>query len=88
MTMRRYLWTAGLTSLIVAIGVITGCASKPVMKEKPPADPLLTSKKPVEGRPHISDTRSAADEDYAPPQRPAGDQPVRVMGVRPVSGLR
>jgi len=86
--MRRYLWTVGLGSLVVAIGVITGCASKPVIKEKKPADPLLTSKKPIEGRPHISDSRLPTDEDYAPPPRPADDHPVRVMGVRPASGLR
>jgi hypothetical protein len=86
--MRRYLWTVGLGSLISAIGVVTGCASKPVMKEKPPADPLLTSKKPIDGRPHISDTRLPADEDYPPPPRPADDQPVRVMGIRPANGLR
>lgn len=87
--MRRHRWALGLGSLVVGIIVTAGCASKPVMKEKPPSDPLLTSKKPIEGRPHLGDARMPADEDYSPPPRPAdNERPARLMGVRPVSGPR
>jgi hypothetical protein len=89
-SMRRYLGTLGLLSLITAIGLATGC-TKPALRDKPPPDPLLTSKKPVEGKPHISDARTLIDEGYSPPPRPVIEdevRPARPQAPRPVSGLR
>ena len=62
-------------------------------KEKPVPDPLLTSKKPVEGRAHLTDDRSVEREDLLPPPPPPApdfltprpnDSVVRMLGVRPV----
>lgn len=73
--MRRYLWSIGLFAFFIAV-TLSGC-TKPALRDKPPPDPLLSSKKPVEGKPHISDARSLTDEDYSPPPRP-----VRMTGVQ------
>jgi hypothetical protein len=47
----------------------------------------LTSKKPIEGKSSVSESRPVPLDDYAPPPRPMDDDavPVRVLGVRPVS---
>lgn len=85
--MRRTLGTLGLLSFI--LGLCVGC-TKPALRDKPPPDPLLTSKKPIEGKPHLSDTRSPIDEDFSPPPRPVFDDgpAVRTHAPRPVNGLR
>ena len=90
--MRRVLSQAVLAALLIGAGAI-GC-TKPMVKEKPVPDPLLTSKKPIEGRSLSSDNQPPASEDLLPPLPPAGtDFPVprgsdgtivRMLSVRPV----
>jgi hypothetical protein len=68
----------------LSLALLAGC-SKPALREKPPPDPLLTSKKPIEGKPSAGDVRPLPGEDYAPPPRPVVDdelRPVRVPGAR------
>ena len=88
--MRRHAMQFVLAGLILWAG-LSGCAT-PVVKEKPVPDPLLTSKKPVEGRASLTDDRPAEREDLlmpAPPPPPdmdfvvprANDTVVRVLGV-------
>jgi hypothetical protein len=91
--MRRALNQAILAGLLL-LGGLTGC-SKPVVREKPVPDPLLTSKKPVEGRSGLSESARGGSEDLllppAPPPpgmdlpRPPGDEPeiVRLLGIEP-----
>jgi hypothetical protein len=40
-------------ALAAALGVLAGC-HQPAVQQKPPPDPLLISKKPIEGRPHAA----------------------------------
>ena len=86
---RRYLGTFVLAGLVITLG-LAGC-TKPVLRDKPPPDPLLTSKKPIEGKPASTDTRPAPDEDLSPPPRPVVEDdvlPVRLLGLQPVPGPR
>lgn len=91
--MRRMLCTTGLAVIILWCGA-AGCKTNTTVKEKPLPDPLLTSKKPIEGRFDPVDTSVASrDEIPAPPTPPAlpggaTAQPessvVNLLGVRPV----
>jgi hypothetical protein len=54
---------------LLLLGSLTGC-TKPVVREKPVPDPLLTSKKPVEGRSGLSDADRGVSEDLLPPPPP------------------
>jgi hypothetical protein len=77
-------------ALVVGVAVAAGC-NKSALREKPPPDPLLTSKKPIEGKPLVNEVSPAPAEDYSPPPRPVvDDEPraVRVLGVRPVGERR
>jgi len=68
--MRRILSTGGL-GLLVVWGALTGC-QRAVVREKALPDPLLTSKKPVEGKPHMMAPESIVREVVpAPPPMPA-----------------
>ena len=84
--MRRYLWVVGFIGLVGLIG-FTGC-TKPVLRDKPPPDPLLTSKKPIEGKQHLGDARPVSTEEMpAPPPKPPfeeEDRAIRLLGIRPV----
>lgn len=91
--MRHLLRLGGLT-LMFAWVAQTGC-HKPAVREKPLPDPLLTSKKPIEGRPHVTSANLVAREEIpSPPPRPLGerDRPggssdlpiVQLLGPRPV----
>jgi hypothetical protein len=62
--MRRALCMAGLAAFFVWGGA-AGC-NRPAVREKPLPDPLLTSKKPIEGKPHLTDA-AARDEEIPPP---------------------
>jgi hypothetical protein len=77
--MRRFIGTCSLAALIIW-GGLAGC-QRSVVREKPLPDPLLTSKKPIEGKPHITEANSGIDEDLPPPP-PA---PPMEQG-RPVAG--
>jgi hypothetical protein len=65
--MRRHLGILGFGTILA--GLLAGCSSKPVLREKQPQDPLLISKKPVEGKQSINAAPGGADE-CAPPPRP------------------
>jgi hypothetical protein len=66
--------------LAAALGVLAGC-HQPAVQQKPPPDPLLISKKPIEGRPHAAeDGVDAARLQPPPPPLASGDfvqQPTR-----------
>src|SRR4051812_26441031 len=89
--MRRMLCTTGLA--LSLLGAAAGC-QKQVVHEKRLPDPLLTSKKPVEGRPHFADHAAPPRDDIPPPPPPPRDVPgiglgpqpsvVQLLGPRPV----
>ena len=88
--MRRSLRVVGWLAVVLGIALGTGC-TKPALREKPPPDPLLTSKKPIDGKPLTREERPAPREDYAPPPRPVVDEeilPVGVLGSRPLNADR
>ncbi len=67
--MRRTLGKTGLVLLVFWASQI-GC-NKPAVREKPLPDPLLTSKKPVEGKAQFADWGDRAEElPPAPPLPP------------------
>ena len=59
----------GALTIAVFITGLVGC-SKPVVREKPIADPLLISKKPVEGKQHLGVSREPTDDIPPPPPAP------------------
>jgi hypothetical protein len=67
--MRRALGMAGLAVLVVWVG-LAGC-TKPAVREKPLPDPLLTSKKPIEGKAHLTESWPAGEALPPPPPPPA-----------------
>ncbi|MFO0846212.1 MAG: hypothetical protein U0797_28180 [Gemmataceae bacterium] len=66
--MRRALGTLGLAAAFL-LGSQAGC-TKPAVREKPLPDPLLTSKKPIEGKPHLTDPGERDGELPPPPPMP------------------
>ena len=56
--------------LLVALAGFVGCHT-PVVHEKPLPDPLLTSKKPIEGRPSFQESSDPREELPPPPPPPA-----------------
>jgi hypothetical protein len=65
--MRRSLWR--VASLALAVGLAAGCHRQAVQQKTPP-DPLVQSKKPVEGRPQGEPADVAAHPYPAPPPGP------------------
>ena len=65
--MRRFLLTP---LLLFALGVFVGC-HKPAVRDKPLPDPLLTSKKPIEGRTIFQESSDPREELPLPPLPPA-----------------
>jgi len=86
--MRHQLWAVGLASLTCGFVLVMGCAPKTAIRDKPPPDPLFISKKPIEGKQHLTEVRRPTEEDYSPPPRPADVPPIRLLSVRPVSDPR
>jgi hypothetical protein len=88
--MRRLL-RIGLAAPVVA-GACLGC-NRSAVRDKPPPDPLLTSKKSVEGRPSVSRSLGTARLDLpAPPtpgpesatvRTPGAGSGVELTGMRP-----
>ena len=83
----------GLATLVVSAGAF-GCHRSAVRDKNPPPDPLLVSKKPVEGRGHGEPRSTVRGE--VPPPAPPGDfatvsspaepsplRPARLLGVQP-----
>lgn len=91
--MRRMLCMTGLAVLILWCGA-AGCKTNQAVREKPLPDPLLTSKKPVEGRPSTEVSGLAAREVLPPPPafpalpgdagRPSESSVVNLLAPRPV----
>jgi hypothetical protein len=87
--MKRHVQMRGcLAGLLLAWSLVGGC-HKPAVTEKPVPDPLLTSKKAIEGRPHSMDEPARSEDLLAPPPPPgylapqANDAPVaHLLGVR------
>jgi hypothetical protein len=73
--MRNLLMRLVLASLLLG-GMVGGCY-KPAVREKPVPDPLLTSKKPVQGRHPDDRDGPAPDGEFprppAPPNRTMND---------------
>jgi hypothetical protein len=64
--MRRKLWRLGL-ALVLFGGVATGCHRQAVQSRPPHPDPLLISKKPIEGNPSATREATVRVEPPAPP---------------------
>ena len=60
--------------LLFALGLFVGC-HKPAVREKPLPDPLLTSKKPIEGRTIFQESSDPREEMPLPPPPPAKPAP-------------
>jgi hypothetical protein len=96
--MRRKLRCFGVMTLVLGLAVL-GC-TRPAVRTKDPGDPLLQTKKPVEGQQHVADGEPT--HEVPPPPLPPHDpssigwqgqgsepaQPV-LLGVEPAepSGL-
>jgi hypothetical protein len=61
---------------MVFAGTGAGC-KRSLVREKSPPDPLLVSKKPVEGKPDALEPRASARSEPPPPPLP-GIEPARV----------
>jgi hypothetical protein len=73
--MHRTLLRAVLLSLLLG-GVVLGC-HKPMVQQKVPPDPLLISKKPIEGRSQLGEPVLSTRIDPQPPPVPRREtQPI------------
>jgi len=63
-----------------------GCAAKPMVQQKaPPPDPLLVTRKPIEGKPRPDDAALEARlQPPAPPAEGVASAPAEGAPVRPV----
>jgi hypothetical protein len=77
--MGRKLFLFGVGALALAAPL--GC-TKQVVRDKTPPDPLLVSKKPVEGKQNVLPAEPRPRAEFPPPP-PA---PARVLGLQPVPG--
>ncbi len=75
--MRRRLRRWGLMTLLLG-GMTLGCTRAAVQHKEPP-DPLLVTKKPVEGRPRRADADLAPDAMQPPPPPVRESSPVNVL---------
>jgi len=66
--MRRTVGRVGLLTLLLT-GLTLGC-HKPMVQHKPPPDPLLISKKPIEGKPEVGEPVQAVRIEPLPPPLP------------------
>jgi hypothetical protein len=69
----------GLATLVLG-GLTLGCHRNAVQKKQPP-DPLLVTKKPVEGRPHAPEPEASVRAEPPEPPAPAAD--LRTVSVPP-----
>lgn len=80
--MTRRLWQLAGIGLLGTV-VLAGC-NKQAVKQKTPPDPLLVTKKPVEGRPRSPDADGTAwTEPTAPPLQPRDTIPATVHAGGP-----
>lgn len=73
--MCRHVLRGALAVAVLTAG-LAGC-TRPVVRDKPMADPLLVSKKPVEGKQHLAVSRAPAADDFPPPPPPPAPRPGR-----------
>jgi hypothetical protein len=71
--MGRKLGPVGLRTVLL-LGAIVGC-HKSVVQHKDPPDPLLITKKPVEGRPRSFESTATAQGETPAPPLPWNDPP-------------
>jgi len=71
--MLRTLLRAVVLSLLLG-GIVLGC-HKPMVQQKVPPDPLLISKKPIEGRSQLGEPVLSTRIDPQPPPVPRRDRP-------------
>ncbi len=69
--MVRAFWRFGLTTALAS--AILGCSHTTAQRKPPPPDPLLVTRKPIEGRPRPVDADLTAR--LQPPAPPAGGDP-------------
>jgi hypothetical protein len=74
------------------LGAPLGC-TKQVVRDKAPPDPLLVSKKAVEGKQHVAPPEPRARAEFPPPPAPTlpgarGGGSGRLAGLEPVQGER
>jgi hypothetical protein len=67
----RRLWRIGLSALVVGAALL-GC-NRSSVRDKAPPDPLLTSKRAVEGKANVSRSLGTARLETPPPPAPGGD---------------
>jgi hypothetical protein len=86
--MRRKLSLLWVPALL-AVGVASGCGTmnRQTARTKPPPDPLLLSKKPVEGKPASADPLLLSQHEAPPPPMP-GPETTTVSGPAPPVGAR
>jgi hypothetical protein len=83
--MFRAFWRFGTAAVLA--GALVGCSARPIVQQKPPPpDPLLVTRKPIEGKPRAEDAELSAR--LQPPQPPAtaGDLasgPLQEGAIRP-----
>ena len=70
--MWRKLGRLGLAVILLS-SVAAGCHRQAIQSKPPPPDPLLISKKPIEGNPATARTSTVRIEPPLPPS-PGGDQ--------------
>ena len=79
--MVRAFWRFGLAAVLG--GALLGCSARTVVQQKaPPPDPLLVTKKPVEGKPRPENADVSARLQPPAPPASAGD----VASTRPQEG--
>jgi hypothetical protein len=64
----RHIW--GIVGIALVFLSVFGC-HKPVVREKGLPDPLLTSKKPIVGKPHLESAPEITEKIPPPPPPPA-----------------
>jgi len=72
-------WRLLATAFLAAACVAFGCkTSKPAVQQKTPPDPLVSSKKPLEGRPQDDLPTPLARIDPQPPPPPVRERPATI----------
>jgi hypothetical protein len=81
--MVRAFWRLGLTTALA--GALFGCSHTTAQRKPPPPDPLLVTRKPIEGKPRPVDADlTARIQPPAPPGDPGVTPTVDAPPVQPV----
>jgi hypothetical protein len=84
--MVRAIWRLGLTTALA--GALLGCSHTTAQRKPPPPDPLLVTRKPIEGKPRPIDADLTSR--LQPPTLPgAGDSGVTpMMDAPPIQAVQ